>query len=81
MGGSEVLSSVVNWSEGEWSGAKPLRKRLPIITKRYTDHMKCCCFFHIVLVQLCIIVYFVVCLYAYISFCILCILIVMYVPI
>ena len=40
----------MKWSEG-------LRNRVSIITRRYTDHMKLCCFLHILLVLLCIVVY------------------------
>jgi len=41
-----VLTGVVKWSEG-------LRNRVSIIIRRYTDHMKFYCFFHILLVLLC----------------------------
>jgi len=44
----------VKWSEG-------LRNRMSVIIRRYTDHMKFYCFFHILLVPLFIIVYMVVC--------------------
>jgi hypothetical protein len=54
MGRSEVSTSVVKWCEG-------LRNRVSIIIRRYLGHMKFYCFFHIVLVLLCIIVYMVVC--------------------
>ena len=39
MTGSEVLTSVVKWSEC-------LRNRVSIIIRRYRDHMKFYCFFH-----------------------------------
>jgi len=45
MGRSEVSTSVVKWSEG-------LMIMVFIITKRYTDHTKFYCFFHILLVLL-----------------------------
>jgi len=54
MGKSEVSTSVVKWIEG-------LRNRVSISIRRYTDHMKFYCFFHILLVLLCFIVYMVVC--------------------
>jgi len=54
MGRSEVSTSVVKCSEG-------LRNRVSIIIRRYTDHMKFYCFFHILLVIFCIIVHMVVC--------------------
>ena len=38
-----------------------LRNRLSVIIRRYTDHMKCYCSFHILLALLCITVYMVVC--------------------
>jgi hypothetical protein len=48
--------------------------RVPIITRRNKDHMKVYCFFHILLVLLCIILYMVVrfvcyCLILYIMYC------------
>ena len=52
VGRIEVSTSAVKWSEG-------LRNRVSIIIGRYTDHMKFDCFFHILLVLLCIIVYMV----------------------
>ena len=39
-----------------------LRYRVSLIIRRYTDHTNFYCFFHIILVLLCIIVYVVVCL-------------------
>jgi hypothetical protein len=59
MGRSEVSTSVVKWSEG-------FSNRVSIIITRYTDHMKFYCFFHILLVPFCIIVYMVVC---FVCFC------------
>jgi len=63
-----MSKSSVKWSEG-------LRNRVSIIIGRYTDRMKFYCFFHILLVLLCITVYMVVCfvclyliLYIYIFF-------------
>jgi len=50
MGGSEVSTSVVKWSEG-------LTKRVSIIIRRYTDHMKFYCFFHIISFLLCFILH------------------------
>jgi hypothetical protein len=50
----EVSTSVVKWSEG-------LRNRVSIIIRRDLDHMKFYCFFHILLVLFCVIVYMVVC--------------------
>jgi len=47
---SEVSTSVVKWSER-------LRNRVSVIIRRYTDHMKFYCFFHILCVVLCFIVY------------------------
>jgi len=38
-----------------------IRNRVSFIIRRYTDRMKFCCFFHILLVLLCIIVYTAVC--------------------
>jgi len=64
-----VSTSLVKWSED-------LRNRVSIIIRRYTDHMKFYCFFHILWILLCIIVYMVVCfvclclsLYNMYSFC------------
>jgi len=54
MGINEVSTSVMKWSEG-------LRNRVSIIIRRYTDHMKFYCFFHILLALFCIIAYMVVC--------------------
>jgi len=54
MSGREVSTSVVKWSED-------LGNRMSIIIRRYIDHMKFCCFFHILLVPFCIIIYMVVC--------------------
>ena len=54
MGRSEVSTGVVKWSKGH-------RNRASIIIRRYTDHTKFYCFFHIFLVLFCIIVYMVVC--------------------
>jgi len=69
VGRIEVSTSAVKWSEG-------LRNRVSIIIGRYTDHMKFDCFFHILLVLLCIIVYMVLdfvrfyfVLYAMYSYC------------
>jgi hypothetical protein len=66
-----VSTSVVKWSG--------LRKRVSINIRRYTDHMKFYCFFHILLVLLCITVYMVVCfvffcliLYIMYSYCYVC---------
>jgi len=47
-----VSTSVLKWSEG-------LRNRVSIIIRRYTGHMKFYCFFHILLVLLCIFLYMV----------------------
>jgi len=56
-------------SEVEW--IKGHKNKLSIIIRKYTDHMTFCCFFHILLVLLCIIVYMAVC---FVCFClILCI--------
>ena len=54
MGRSEVSTSVVNWSEG-------LRNSVSVIIRRYTDHRLFHCFFLILWVPFCIIVYIVVC--------------------
>ena len=54
MGRSEVSTSVVKWNEG-------LRNKVSIIIRRHTDHMKFYCFFHILLVLLCSIVYIRLC--------------------
>ena len=54
MGRSEMLTSVVKCSED-------LRNRVSIIIRRYTDHTKFYCFFHILLFLLWFIVYMVVC--------------------
>jgi hypothetical protein len=51
---SEVGWSVVKCSEG-------LRNRVSIIIRRYEGHMQYCCFFHILLVLLCFVVYMVIC--------------------
>ena len=48
----QVELHVAKWNEG-------LRNRVSIIIRRYTDHMKFYCFFHILLVLLCITVYIV----------------------
>ena len=62
----------MKWSEG-------FRNRVSIIIRRYTDHMKFSCFFHILLVLLCITVYMVLCfvcfyllLYIMYSYCYVC---------
>ena len=54
MGRSEVSTSVVKCSDG-------LSNRVSTIIRSYTDHMKFGCFFHILLVLFCIILYMVVC--------------------
>jgi hypothetical protein len=54
MGRNEVSTIVVKWSEG-------LRNRVSIIIRIYTDHMEFYCFFHILLVLSCFIVYVVIC--------------------
>jgi len=73
MGRSEVSTSVVKWSEG-------LRNRVFIIIRRYADRMKFYCFFHILLVLLCFVVYMVVCFVCFylILYNLLCILFVMF---
>jgi hypothetical protein len=38
-----------------------LSNRVSIIIRRYTDRMKFYCFFHILLVLFCVIIYFVIC--------------------
>jgi hypothetical protein len=43
-------------------GCKVIRNRMSFIIRRYTDHIKFYCFFLIILVLFCIIVYMVVCL-------------------
>ena len=53
MGRSEVSTSVVKWSEG-------LRNRVSVIIRRYTNRMKFYCFFRILFLPFCIIVYMVV---------------------
>jgi len=72
MGRSEVSTSVVKWSES-------VRNRESIVIRRYTDRMELYCFFHILLVLFCIIVYMVVCfvcfcsvLYIMYSYCYVC---------
>ena len=50
-----MSTSVVKW----WS--EGVRSSVSITIRRYTDRMKFYCFFHILLVLLCIIVYMVVC--------------------
>ena len=66
----------------KWSGvkcSKGLRNWVSTIFRKYTDHMKFYCSFHILLVLLCIIVYMVVCfvrfcliLYIIYSYCYVC---------
>ena len=62
----------MKWSEG-------LRNSVSIIIRRNTDHMKFYCFFHILMVLLCIIVHMAVCfvcfyllLYITYSYCYIC---------
>jgi len=61
MGRNEVSPSVLKWSEG-------LTKRVSIIIKRYTDHMRFAVFFHILLFLFRIIVYMIVCLFNFVNY-------------
>ena len=62
-----MSTSVVNCGEG-------LRNRVSVIIRRYTDHMKFYCLFHILWVTFCIIVYMIVCIVCFCLIFILCIL-------